>query len=148
MSEFYVPVGTKYDKNANTPIEQKKEYSETWSEWAAKNRKQVFAFQGTGAGTANIYVVPAGFTLYVTSFNHSMSPTANANADSLIYTNLIYTSMVSYLTSRTPVAIPVTNSNSFPMPLKFNSGDTLILYSSANCVSYCCIHGFLEPNQA
>lgn len=148
MADFYAPTGTKYEEKYNTPVQQQKEFSETWCEWAAKNRQPVFIFNGGGAGTINLYQVPAGFTLYVTSLNHSMTPIANANVVSLIYQNLFGTGNISNLCCNSPTASPVAHSCSYPMPLKFNSGDILYLYVSVNCISYASIQGFLEQNQA
>jgi len=134
-------------EKANTPIQQKREFSYTWCEWAAKNREQlILQYGNSGAGNVSIYTIPEGFTLYVTS----VLLTGIGNAAGV---NILTINIDNALTGRIGalyLANGITNSCSlnFNCPLKFNSGRQIYINYGNNISFLTIVTGFLEQNQA
>lgn len=148
MKEVALKPLEKLTPKQNTYIEEKKYFYPTWAEWAAKNREQVMVAElSSSASDEVIYTVPEEFNLFITSAFISISKDADAVGGISTARLMINT------TQQQIFAIRVTRdragyinlSNSFPMPLKLNAGDVLIVrnpYASSD--TFAGFQGFLE----
>jgi len=147
MKLAYKPL-ERVTQKQNTFIEEKKEYFPTWYEFAAKNREQIIV-TGFVAGTGNdtIYSVPINKKFYLTGIYHSFIVKSGGvgNVASVVYIEgtgkeLIYRLADQNQNISDQIYIP------FIMPLKINSGSSLILVNTSNAIteSYVILFGFLE----
>lgn len=142
MASFKVPkIDGKFTEKINTPVEQRKEYSETWLEWASKNRTQLCLWTiYAGGGSTTVYTVPEGYSFLITSA--CIAITANDGIQVARLWKDAQNSLNVFLTCGRNNSL----SCSYPMPIKVNSLQPIGLSAGAACeVS---VIGFLEQNQA
>jgi hypothetical protein len=128
-------------------------YNQSYFEWAAKYREQVFvrSLAITG-GTDAFYTVPQGKTLFISSM-WLLNYNSSAVASTVVH---ISTPFGRIIASFLPLAIAGTPNphetitQSFPFPLKFPAGTIITLTgnSTANSLSAAGFTGWLEYLEA
>lgn len=125
-----------------------REFSATFMEWAADNIEQIIVGkQQTGAGNTELYKVPDNFTLFITNATLNIwctsgAPSARRGAISF-RADTEFILRIQLLAGNSSENL----SQSFPMPLKINSGDIIRVSSFANSNTFGLIKGFLLPKK-
>jgi len=107
-------------------IKRKEDFSQTWMEWAAQDNTPAQFFnltQLSALGSANLRVVGANETLYITSAWISAS-TQGAKGHCFIEVD---GTTLQLLHINPTTSVPQSLALSYPMPLKVQSGQTLRL---------------------
>lgn len=148
-----------FTEKFNTPVQQQKDYYPTWAEFAAQKFTQIIrSGQQSGSGDTEIYEVPAGTILFLTTINHSHSLQAQLNGFgtgvSYFYfeatgtgtRNILSTSIICQNGLITNQSIPNNvTSLAYPMPIKIPAGTKIFIDASALSIAIGTFTGFLVP---
>ena len=133
-----------YSEKFNTPVVQKKEYSETFAEFAAKNRKIIVESADNSGGTSTIYTTPVNYTFFLTGCWVNLSSTAA----SLEYVKIS-------ILGKTFIKLNAYQSPSDSLSIQFNpalkieKNTAIQLITSPNInIASGGISGWLEPNSS
>lgn len=122
-----------------------REFSSTFSEWAADNVEQIVKHVGS-SGSGSVFDVPENFTFFITSASISIRCTSGApggRTASMAVGNGNIFLMAAIVGDNTADS----NSISLPMPLRINSGESVKRTISANAFGLWSVHGFLLPKK-
>lgn len=120
------------------------EFVNSWVEWSAQNREQILRQNAATSGTATIFTVPAENTLWITSIQLSGTKTGITGTFSTLEIENRTT-----LASLTFVNAGDNNSTtiSFPMPIKVEGGERIVVQGQTNCFARGIITGWIEPKR-
>jgi len=123
-----------------------REYWPTVSEWVSDGKaEQIIINNSASGGTYSMYEVPANFTLFITSASLTQSSTGGAEVKMFIGED---SGLRNFLACRLAQAGENAVSNSFPMPLRVNSGENVrIRASGAGNTAFGTFQGFLLPKK-
>ena len=124
-----------FKPSLDTPKVQQREFSETWAEWASKNREVIREEVNT---IPVDYTVPDNKTLFITSL--SLSGSTNLTTGTVS----IGSAGVRLLQLQTAAATNGVISQTFPSPLRIESGEVLTITSSAPATATALVFGWLE----
>jgi hypothetical protein len=131
-----------------TPIEQYKDFYQTWLEFAAQKFEQVLARRTSISGT--VYTAPTNKTFYLTNFSMSASTSLAATGFptmSLFISNDTTRSLgkIDLTVNTTDVSPAGQLTQNFPMPIKIFPGETIEVTFSTGITGAVTIQGFLVP---
>lgn len=133
---------------SNPVISPQTNYSQSYLEWALKNRPSIFKDAIVTSGTSTIYTVPQGYVLYITSA-YLTSINRSAVATQPISISIPAGDILQMLISLAPAAPPFpfqTVTAAFPFPIRIPAGTVITLTGNATVDSLTTggIIGFLE----
>jgi len=132
------------------PVEQP--FQQTKLEWAARNRKQILASGvDEAAGSTVIYQVPDNIEFFLTSASASLVDNAGGIGGVLTGSMFIRNQPSGLVTNLFVLQVNDNNSlvasQTYPMPLKLEQGQEIVLFGSATAPIQGNIQGFEEPKQ-
>lgn len=128
-------------------------YNQSYFEWAAKYREQIFAYNGgIAGGSATLYTVPQGKVLFISAIwltNYNSSAVQSTMVRVSTPSGWIISSFLPLAVAGTPNPHE-TLTLSYPVPLKIPAGTiiTLVGNSTANSLTAAGFTGWLEYLEA
>lgn len=125
------------------------EFVKTWIEWSAINRQQILRSNSI-IGDTTIFTVPKGFDLFITSATASISgPGGQAVFLEIRDGSNFITRLIGVFSQGVNGGV-LSNSVTFPMPVKVESGQNLFHngVSLGSLFEFTSFAGWLEPKSA
>jgi len=147
---FLIPTRSKMVLGSDVPLEEDilrrpTPFSQSWVEWSAENRTQVFERASTTTASVIVFTVPEGSDFFLTGVWMSIiSTSANSGArnDMLWFRpgTINFMSVGAGIRSANSIFV------NFSMPLRLRAGDSLrILSNDAAATAEAFVTGFLQP---
>lgn len=121
-------------------LQEEKDYVVDFKDWAADgNIEQVILYRSS-EGT--LYTVPKNYTLFITSCYLSAHSTAARTFTSINLSDRVVIFGLNLIQNTT-----AEGSISFPMPIRANSGEAILMNTGGVNSTFGGIHGFLLPSK-